>query len=77
MTVGLAAVLPGADKPTIIAVEEVPIGGSATGGSATREPATVDRASRDDVCAASGSLMYVGLNTWVHDPNVRCHHNAP
>jgi hypothetical protein len=39
-------------------------------------PPAGDRLSSDDACATSGPMLYVGLNTWIHDPNVPCN-DAP
>src|SRR5262249_35276685 len=42
---------------------------------AVARTATPDAAglSSREACAASGPMLYVGLNTWIHDPSVPCH----
>jgi hypothetical protein len=72
MTVGLAHGLPAGDTPLSLAVREVPAGGLATG-----EPAEAGNSPRDDACATRGPMVYVGLGTWIHDPNVPCRDDAP
>lgn len=44
--------------------------------SRTAIPDAADLSS-DDTCAASGPMLYVGLGTWIHDPSVPCHDDAP
>ncbi|HEY1294921.1 MAG TPA: hypothetical protein VGJ60_17725 [Chloroflexota bacterium] len=46
---------------------------------AVSREATPDAAglATDDACAASGPRLYVGLNTWIHDPTVPCRDDGP
>lgn len=45
--------------------------------ASTTTPASIDRLSSDDACATRGPMLYVGLSSWIHDPNVPCHDDAP
>jgi hypothetical protein len=43
----------------------------------TATPPASDQLSSDDACGTGRPMVYVGLGSWIRDPNVVCHDDAP
>ena len=70
MTVAVAGGSYAGDSMTTFAVMPAEV-------ASTTTPASIDRLSSDDACATRRPMLYVGLNSWIHDPDVPCRDDAP